>query len=72
MSAKTKRVNITISEEMINFYQDLSEEMGISRSAVMVMAMKVYMDQQKSLKMGNMVDEINKLMEMLDKDKDLN
>lgn len=59
----TRRVNITVSEEMIEYYQSLADEMGIPRSAAMVMAMKVYMDQQKSLQMG----EIYKAMENLTK-----
>lgn len=59
----TKRINISLSEEMIDFYQELSDEIGIPRSAAMVMAMKVYMDQQKSLKAG----DIYKAMENLAK-----
>lgn len=60
-----RRINITVSEEIINFYQELSEEMGIPRSAVMVMAMKNYMDQQKSLKMGDMYKTIQDLINRL-------
>lgn len=60
-----RRINITVSEEIINFYQELSEEMGVPRSAVMVMAMKNYMDQQKSLKMGDMYKTIQDLINRL-------
>lgn len=60
-----RRINITVSEEIINFYQELSEEMGVPRSAVMVMAMKNYMDQQKSLKMGDMYKIIQDLINRL-------
>lgn len=49
----TKRINIGLSDEIINYYQELADEMGVARSAAMVMAMKTYMDQQKSLKMGD-------------------
>lgn len=43
------RVNITMSNEMIDFYQKLSDSMGIPRSTSMVMALKTYMDQQELL-----------------------
>lgn len=61
----TKRINIGLSEEMIDFYQDLAEEMGIPRSAAMVMAMKVFMDQQRSLKLGDMCKTMEGLIEHL-------
>lgn len=62
----TKRVNITISDEIIDFYQELSDEMGVPRSAVMVMAMKVYMDQQKSLRVGDIYKAMQELVEKLE------
>lgn len=45
------RVNITMSTEMVDFYQKLADDMGIPRSTAMVMALKTYMDQQVLLKM---------------------
>lgn len=47
------RLNLQMSEEIIAFYQELAEEIGIPRSGVMVMALKTYMDQQKSLRMND-------------------
>lgn len=60
-----KRVNISISDEMIQAYQELADEMGISRSAAMVMGMKVYIDQQKSLKMGDVYKHLKELSEQI-------
>ena len=46
------RVNITMSKDMVDFYQKMSEEMGLARSACMVMGLKTYMDQQQMLVLG--------------------
>lgn len=46
------RVNITMSKEIVNFYQDMADSMGIPRSTCMVMGLKTYMDQQIMLEMG--------------------
>ncbi|MBP3931481.1 MAG: hypothetical protein J6D47_18195 [Peptostreptococcaceae bacterium] len=68
----TKRTSITLSEDMLNYYQDLADQMGIPRNAAMVMALKTYMDQQKSLDMGAvykaMEDLTNKLEQMKGKE----
>ena len=68
----TKRTNITLSEDMVNYYQELADQMGIPRNAVFVMALKTYMDQQKSLDMGAvykaMEDLTNKLEQMKGKE----
>lgn len=64
MNNKT-RVSITMSDELLQFYQDLSDQLGIPRSAVMVMAMKTYMDQQKSLKMGDVYKQLEELTNQL-------
>lgn len=73
MASTSRRINITVSEEMIDFYQKLSDDMGIPRSAVMVMAMKNYMDQQKSLEFGKiykaMEELANKFQEIEDSSK---
>lgn len=68
----TKRTNITLSEDMLNYYQELADQMGLPRNAAMVMALKTYMDQQKSLDMGAVykaMDELtNKLEQMKGKE----
>ena len=43
------RVGLTMSDEMVEFYQKLADSMGIPRSTAMVMALKTYMDQQEML-----------------------
>lgn len=64
MSNKT-RVSITLSEDLLQAYQDLSDEMGIPRSAAMVMGLKTYMDQQKSLKIGDIYKQLEELTNQL-------
>lgn len=54
----TFRVNITMSTDMVEFYQDMADSMGIPRSTCMVIALKTYMDQQNMLKLTN---QLNKL-----------
>lgn len=70
----TKRTNITLSEDMLDYYQGLADDMGLPRNAAMVMALKTYMDQQKSLDMGSvykaMEDLSKKLEQMKGKDND--
>ncbi|NMB07292.1 MAG: hypothetical protein GX981_02745 [Tissierellia bacterium] len=57
------RLNLQMSEEIIAFYQELAEEIGIPRSGVMVMALKAYMDQQKSLKMNDRFESWAEIIE---------
>ena len=57
------RLNLQMSEEIIAFYQELAEEIGIPRSGVMVMALKTYMDQQKSLKMNDQFEAWSKIID---------
>ena len=66
----SKRVNITVSEEMIEFYQTQADEMGIPRSAAMVMGMKAYMDQQNSLRVAEIYKSMEKLVDQLELLKD--
>lgn len=62
----TRRANITLSEDMINYYQELADKMGIPRNAAMVMALKTYMDQQKSLEFGVIHKAMEELTEKLE------
>ena len=62
----TKRTNITLSEDMLNYYQCLADQMGIPRNAAMVMALKTYMDQQKSLEFGAIHKAMEELTEKLE------
>lgn len=62
----TKRTNISLSEEILDFYQGIADHMGLPRNAAMVMALKTYMDQQKSLAMGDIYKNLKELTEKLE------
>lgn len=61
----SRRINITVSEDIIQYFENLGEDMGIPRSSAMVMAMKTYMDQQKSLEMGDIYKNLEELTKLL-------
>lgn len=63
----TKRTNISLSEEILDYYQGVADKMGLPRNAAMVMALKTYMDQQKSLEMGDVYKNMQSLVDMLEK-----
>lgn len=63
----TKRTNISLSEDILDYYQDMADKMGLPRNAAMVMALKTYMDQQKSLEMGAIYKAMEDLASKLDK-----
>ena len=44
------RVNIRISSETKNFFEELSKEVGAPQSSLMAMALKEYIDQKKNNK----------------------
>lgn len=62
----TKRTNISLSEEILDYYQEVADKMGLPRNAAMVMALKTYMDQQKSLEMGDVYKNMKELVNMLE------
>lgn len=53
MTGKVKktRVNITMSDEMMKAYQEIADEMGVPRSNAIMMALKIYLDQQAVVKL---------------------
>lgn len=63
----TKRTNISLSEEILDYYQGIADKMGLPRNAAIVMALKTYMDQQKSLEMGNIYKAMEELTSKLEK-----
>ena len=63
----TKRTNITLSEDMLDYYQGLADDMGLPRNAAMVMALKTYMDQQKSLELASIYEAMEELTNKLEK-----
>lgn len=57
-----KRKNIHMSVEIAEWYEKESFNMGISTSALMVMALKQYIDSQAALKFaGNIQDLVGKV-----------
>jgi len=62
----TKRTNVTVSDEILEYYQTLADEMGVPRNSAMVIGLKTYMDQQKSLKMGDIYKAMQDLVEKLE------
>ena len=43
------RVNINISEELKEYFEEFSKETGASQSALMAIALKDYIEQKKAL-----------------------
>lgn len=66
----TKRINLSLSEEMLDYYQEVSDQMGLPRNAAIVMALKTYMDQQKSLEMGAIYKAMEELTAKLEQSKE--
>lgn len=66
----TKRTNISLSEEILDYYQEMADKMGLPRNAAMVMALKTYMDQQKSLEMGAIYKAMEELTAKLEQGKE--
>lgn len=49
------RVNMTMSKDIVDFYQKMSDEYGLPRSTCMVIALKTYMDQQIMLELTKQI-----------------
>lgn len=43
------RVNITVSDKINNYFESKAKELGISKSAMMCMAMNEYIDQKEGI-----------------------
>lgn len=59
---KTVRKNITLSSELAEWFEDKSKKLGVSQSALMVMALGDYVKQDKAL---NIMDIMPGLMAQL-------
>lgn len=58
----TVRKNITISDELAEYFEEKSKATGISQSALMVMAMTEYLDQKKAMdSLKDILEQIKKL-----------
>lgn len=56
------RKNITISDEVAEYFEKKSKETGVSQSALMALAISEYLDQKKALEsVSSMIEEMKKL-----------
>lgn len=62
------RKNIRLSDEIAKWYENRAEELGISQSNLMTMALSQYIDQQRGLEMMSqfkeMVEQLDRLKEV--------
>lgn len=59
----TIRKNINMSIEVAKWYEDKAKELGISQSALMVLALSDYIKQDKALEMMSQMKEMFNKME---------
>ena len=57
------RKNIRMSPEIAKYYEDKARELGISQSAMMVIALNEYIKQEKTINMMSNFDNMVKLVE---------
>lgn len=64
VSENRTRVNITVNNELLDFFQDYADRLGVPRSTAMVIALNSFKDQQDMLKVsrylnnnGSVIDE---------------
>lgn len=63
--SKTIRKSITMSLELSDWYKARAQELGISQSAIMTMALDTYIKQERAMDvLGNMQEMMNKLEDM--------
>ena len=60
---KMPRVQISISDEMKSYFEELSKVTGASQSSLMCIAIKEYIDQKKMMKQIPLMLEQMKLMD---------
>ena len=65
---ETRRINLQMSSKIVDYYQNMANEMGVSRAYCMVMALKVYMDQQETIKIAGNFDNFIKQVKELNGD----
>lgn len=51
------RININMSSDLVDFFQEYADKLGISRSAAMVVALNNFKDQQELLKMSRFLED---------------
>ena len=50
------RVNITMSNELVEFYQEYADKLGVPRATAMIIALNAYKDQQDMLKLSRLLE----------------
>lgn len=58
MSENKTRVNITVNNDLLGFFQDYADRLGVPRSTAMVIALNSFKDQQDMLKVSRYLDNI--------------
>jgi len=63
---KLVRKNIRMSPEVAKFYEEKAESMGISQSALMVVALTDYIKQEKTINMMSNIETMLKQLERVE------
>lgn len=50
------RVNMTMSKELVDFYQEYADRLGVPRATAMIIALSTFKDQQEMLKMSRFLE----------------
>lgn len=50
------RVNITMSKELVDFYQGYADRLGVPRATAMIIALSTFKDQQDMLKLSRFLE----------------
>jgi hypothetical protein len=61
--SKTVRKNITMSEELADYFEMKAKELGISQSAMMVVALSDYVKQDKTIEMMSNMEFFSKVIQ---------
>lgn len=64
MSNRLIQKNIRMSEKVARYYEGKSKEIGISQSALMVIALDHYMRSEKALEGVDILKELNEQMKL--------
>lgn len=65
-SNKVVRKNIRMSQEVANWYEKKAQELGVSQSNLMVMALSEYIKQDKTIMMMSNFQEVVRKLENKD------
>lgn len=61
--SKTVRKNITMSEELADYFEMKAKELGISQSAMMVVALSDYVKQDKTIEIMSNMEFFSKVIQ---------